>query len=195
MPAAPSPARETAQPRRAKKRPMTSTTWTSSSMRRIELMGAVAAGPRLPVRRRGVREPVWAGERVRGDHRRPTPRSARESSRRNGLRPSGGRCVLLGQRRSLLAMGDHGLAEAEAEITKLRGFLRGELGVAFCQVLERVIHPFALLFLGGLEHATAVDVTEELVAGSIEEGRLGCVTTQKNPPWNRLRGRFERGRW
>ncbi len=110
------------------------------------------------------------------------------------LRPSGGRCVLFGDPRSLLAVGDHGLTEAEAEITELRGLFRGELRVAFREVLERVIHPLALLFLGGLEHAAAVDVAEELVASAIEKRRSRCVTTQQNPPWNQLGGQFERGR-
>src|SRR5690606_2518764 len=94
----------------------------------------------------------------------------RVSGRRERARPgSGGGCVLVGARDRLPAVGDHGLAEPEAEVAELCGFGRGEGGVPLGEVLDRVIHPLALLFFGGFEHAAAVDMAEELVASPFEE--------------------------
>src|SRR5690606_36027412 len=105
-----------------------------------------------------------------------------------GQAGSGGGCVLVGARDRIPAVGDHGLADPEAEVAELCGFGRGEVGVPLGEVLDRVIHPLALLFFGGFEHAAAVDMAEELVASPFEERGFLCATTQPGPPGAELEG-------
>ncbi len=44
-----------------------------------------------------------------------------------------------------------------------------QVRVALTDIVDGLVHPVALIFLSGLENATAVDMTEEFVACAIEK--------------------------
>jgi hypothetical protein len=53
-----------------------------------------------------------------------------------------------------------------------------EIGIALPDVVDRLVHPLPLIVLGGLDHAAAVDVAEQLVACAVQELLFG----QNVPP-------------
>lgn len=126
---------------------------------------------------------MWAVPRAAAAGRGPGPCGAGPWRQAASCR---GR-VLLGQWCGLLAVRDHGLAEAESEVAKLPCLLGREIGVALGHVLEGVIHPFALLLFGGLEDAATVDMAEELVASAVEERCLVCLSSQNSSFWTGCR--------
>lgn len=75
-----------------------------------------------------------------------------------------------------LAVGDHRLAEAKAELAEGADFGLGQVRVPLDHEFNGIAHPFDLLIGSGLDDATAMDMTEQLVASLIE----GCFFTFLN---------------
>lgn len=73
-------------------------------------------------------------------------------------------------------VGLDGSAESLAEEPELRYVFVTQVGVAFREVLHRVVEPVLLVLWGCLEHAASEDVGEELVAGLFKGG--WCVFSQ-----------------
>jgi hypothetical protein len=69
-------------------------------------------------------------------------------------------------------VGNGGLTESHADRMQLLEIAVRKIRVTFGQVINSLFHPVALIFFAGLEDATPIDVTEELVASSVQDGLL-----------------------
>src|SRR5687767_11059829 len=78
-------------------------------------------------------------------------------------------------------LGHHGAAEAQTDGFQLFHLLLVERGVTLAQELDSIPHPLDLLLLVRAQHATAVDVVEQLVARIVHRRggplRLGLTIT------------------
>jgi hypothetical protein len=68
---------------------------------------------------------------------------------------------------------DRGLAEADADRVQSPQIAIAQVGIALPDVLDGLVHPLPLVLLGGLEHAAAVDVAEQLVACAVQKLLFG----------------------
>jgi len=66
-------------------------------------------------------------------------------------------------------MRDGGLTKPDSDLVKTLEIHIRQIGVTLTDVVDRFIHPVALIFLSGLEDVAAVHVTEQLVTGSVKE--------------------------
>src|SRR4051812_42580587 len=80
---------------------------------------------------------------------------------------SGRVCVPFGFCGIVGAMGDGGPAEASPDPVQLTQVRVREVGVPLADILDRLVHPLLLIFSTRLENSAAIDVAEQLVAGSI----------------------------
>jgi hypothetical protein len=62
---------------------------------------------------------------------------------------------------------DGGLAKTNADLVEITEIDIGQIGITLPDVIDRLIHPVALIFFCGLEDTATVNVTEQLVTGSI----------------------------
>src|SRR5690606_5456097 len=70
---------------------------------------------------------------------------------------------------------DGGTAEPVSDLVELAQVRVREVGVTLAEVLDRLLHPVALILLRRLENATTVDVAEQLVSRSIQKLLFGQV--------------------
>lgn len=66
-------------------------------------------------------------------------------------------------------MGDGRPAEPDADLVETAQIRVRQIGIPLPDVVDRLIHPMALVFLRGLQNTAAVDVAEELVPRPIQE--------------------------
>src|SRR5215212_2548237 len=77
---------------------------------------------------------------------------------------------------------DHRPAEPQADALQLLQLLLLQRRIALGEELHRILHPLHLLFVGGLKHAAAVDVGEQLVARLVQCGRAAWLPVSVTVP-------------
>lgn len=66
-------------------------------------------------------------------------------------------------------MRDRRLAEADADLAETSKIAIGQIGVAFTDVVDGLVHPVLLVFNLGMQHTATIDMAEQLVACPLHE--------------------------
>ena len=65
-------------------------------------------------------------------------------------------------------MRDRWLAEADADLAETSKIAIGQIGVAFTDVVDGLGHPRCSVIIRGAQHATPIDVAEQLITSLCE---------------------------
>ncbi len=102
------------------------------------------------------------------------PRSVCLLVRRLPVRSSD-RCILQRRSQALSTMRDCRLAKTDADLVKALEIRIRQIGISLTDVIDRLIHPVALIFSRSLKDTASVHVTEQLIAGSIKKFLFGQI--------------------
>src|SRR5690606_21893595 len=138
--------------------------WDSGAKSGPEYIGKTPAAPAAP-----------GPNARRGGKRRWPPAPSRQTRGEREIDASGDARVLHRPGRMTRPVLDGGTAEPVSDLVELAQVGVREVGVALAEVLDRLLHPVALILLRRLENATTVDVAEQLVSRSIQKLLFGQV--------------------